>query len=67
MEKFNEIIINIKKQLDTAKYNGDISDIGNEIGIAIGEHIDKENTVEDFISGLRHGISLVDGTHDKTE
>lgn len=67
MEKFVDIKENIKNQLDKVNYKGDLSDIGNEIGIAIGNYFDKENTVEDFISGLRHGISLVDCTHDKTE
>ena len=56
---------NIKNHLDKVNYKGDLSDIGNEIGIAIGNHLDKDNTVEDFIRGLRHGVSLVDGTHDK--
>ena len=67
MEKFDEIVIDIVLQLTGIKYSGDLSDIGNEIGIAIGKHLDKNNTVEDIISGLRHGISLIDGTHDKTE
>jgi hypothetical protein len=46
------------------KVDSDISDIGNVIGIAVGKHIvelglDKE----DFINGIKHGISLKDGTH----
>ena len=49
--------------MEKVKTYGDLSDIGNEIGIIIGEYLDEKNTVEDFISGLRHGISLVDGTH----
>jgi hypothetical protein len=63
MENFNEIKKEIKKQLDSANYAGDLSDIGNEIGIVIAKYFDKENTVEDFIHGLKHGISLTDGTH----
>lgn len=41
----------------------DISDIGNEIGIAIGKHIKTEDDKRDLISGIEHGISLVDGSH----
>jgi len=63
MEKFEKIKKEIKTQLDLANYKGDISDIGNEVGIAIANYLDKDNTIEDFISGLRHGVSLVDGTH----
>lgn len=42
---------------------GDLSDIGNEIGTVIGKYCDGENTIEDFIRGLRHGVSLANGTH----
>jgi hypothetical protein len=63
MEDFNKIKEDIKAQLDKANYAGDLSDIGNEIGIVIAKHFDEENTVNDFISGLKHGISLTDGTH----
>jgi hypothetical protein len=47
------------------KYQGDISDFGNEIGYQIG-HIIKnmsESQISDFIHGLKHGISLTNGTH----
>jgi hypothetical protein len=44
----------------------DLSDIGNEIGIVIGKYINKEiGDKNDFINGVKHGISLIDGTHDK--
>ncbi len=65
MEDFNKIKEDIKAQLDKANYAGDMSDIGNEVGIAIAKYLGGDNTIEDFISGLRHGVSLVDGTHDK--
>jgi hypothetical protein len=68
--KFEEIKINIIKQLEQVKYtNGDLSDIGNEIGVAIGKYTMKENAeaegldAKSFICGLKHGISLIDGTH----
>ena len=43
----------------------EMSDIGNEIGLIVAKYLtdspgwDKES----FISGIKHGISLVDGTH----
>jgi hypothetical protein len=63
MEDFVKIKEEIKAQLDKANYAGDLSDVGNEIGIVIAKFFDEENTVNDFISGLKHGISLTDGTH----
>ena len=63
MENFNELKKKIIEQLDNARYEGDLSDVGNEIGIVIAEYFDEENTVDDFIHGLKHGISLTDGTH----
>jgi hypothetical protein len=46
--------------------NGDVSDIGNEIGMVLGKYI-AENSFgweeDDFISGLNHGISIANGTH----
>ena len=48
------------------KFNGDLSDLGNDIGLNIGDYVN--NNVlgyekEDFIHGLKHGISIIDGTH----
>ena len=64
MDNFTYILNRIKTQLDNVNYdNGDISDIGNEIGFAIGEHLSTEEELNDFISGLKHGISLKNGTH----
>jgi len=64
MDNFTYILNRIKTQLDNVNYdNGDISDIGNEIGVAIGEHLSTEEELNDFISGLKHGISLKNGTH----
>ena len=61
---FKEIIEGLIQSLESIQYsNGDISDVGNEIGIAIGEHLSTEQDLNDFISGLKHGISLKNGTH----
>ena len=58
-----EIIENFSK----LSYNpGDLSDFGNEIGYIIAKYFDEEDMGFDkdsFLSGLKHGISLVDGTH----
>jgi hypothetical protein len=43
--------------------NGDISDVGNEIGIALGQYLSTDEELNDFITGLKHGISLTNGTH----
>jgi hypothetical protein len=63
MENFDEVVQEIMVQLASIDYEGDLSDIGNEIGIVIAKYFDKENTVNDFISGIKHGVSLTDGTH----
>jgi len=44
-------------------YYGDIIDFGNEVGIVVGQFFKSKEDIEDFITGLRHGVSLVDGTH----
>lgn len=62
-----EIIKKLINDLSKIKnYNGDLSDVGNEIGIIIGDFIDIDKNgynKEDFIHGIKHGISLKDGTH----
>ncbi len=70
MTKFEKIKKDIILQLEKNNYNtGDFTDIGNEIGLAIGKYTIKENAkddaldLQDFICGLEHGISLIDGTH----
>lgn len=67
INKFEKVSIEISERLSSLPYdNGDVSDIGNEIGIIIGKYISQESfgwEKEDFISGLNHGISLADGTH----
>lgn len=48
------------------KFSGDLSDFGNEIGLNIGQYINIDILgfeKEDFISGLEHGISIIDGSH----
>jgi hypothetical protein len=67
MTDFEKILNELSSWLQNVTYkNGDLSDIGNEIGILLGKHI-KEDTIgfeqSSLISGIKHGISLIDGTH----
>jgi len=64
MTEFTHILTQIKQHLEKVPYdNGDLSDVGNEIGIVLGRYVDKEQDLKDFIQGVRHGISLTNGTH----
>ena len=66
MTKFEQVKKKIIDQLNNVEYDGDLGDIGNEIGIAIGEFVSKDELgyeTEDLIHGIKHGISLIDGTH----
>jgi hypothetical protein len=63
MEKFVDIKEKIKARLDNVKYDGDLSDIGNEIGIVLGMYLTTDDEFNDFIHGLKHGVSLTNGTH----
>lgn len=70
---FDELPINMKTTLSkiaeiikTVEYStGDISDIGNEIGWAVGQAIPNinEEDIRIFMIGFKHGISLTNGTH----
>lgn len=60
----NRLRDTIVAQLNNIQYpHYDESDLGNEIGIVLGEFLSPEQ-IEIFIMGLKHGISLSDGTHD---
>ena len=63
---FKKILTDISTRLPTVQYdNGDISDIGNEVGFGIGSILENmtQEEINDFISGFRHGVSLTNGTH----
>ena len=63
--KLNYIANTLKEAVNRVEYTGDISDLGNEIGVTVGhayENMTEEN-INDFIFGFRHGISLTNGTH----
>ena len=64
MNNFQHILQQIQEHLSKVHYeNGDLSDIGNEIGIVLGSYITTEQDVKDFVHGLRHGISLTNEEH----
>jgi hypothetical protein len=60
-----QLVSNLGKTMDGIKYYGDISDLGNEIGYAVGNVITDmtETEIRDFVWGIKHGISLTNGTH----
>ena len=63
MINMQEIVKPLIQHLEEIPYRvGDISDLGNEIGYAISQFLD-EDKLDDFIMGLKHGISLKNGTH----
>lgn len=64
MDNFQHILKQISESLSKVSYdNGDLSDVGNEVGIAIGNYVTTEKEFKDFVTGLRHGISLTNGEH----
>lgn len=64
MNEFIEIKNHLVDNLNRISYdNGDLSDIGNEIGIVLGHYIKSDEDFNDFIIGVKHGISLTDGSH----
>lgn len=70
----DEILHEIKWFEDRGMKEPDLSDVGNNIGRAVAryfddykrddDHIFGTTPLSDFCSGLEHGISLTDGSHD---
>lgn len=48
------------------KFDGDLSDLGNQIGLNVGHYIGDKLGYEkdDFIHGFNHGVSIIDGSHE---
>lgn len=64
MSNFKNILEELKKHLENVQYkDGDLSDVGNEIGIVLGNYIENEQEFKELVTGIRHGISLTNGTH----
>jgi hypothetical protein len=47
--------------------SSDINDLGNVIGIYIYECFNEDYDLGDFLSGLEHGLSLQNGSHDNNK
>lgn len=62
---YNLIIETLQNEVYRNNKSTDISDLGNEFGISLGKAIPNitEDQINDFMVGLRHGISLTNGTH----
>ena len=63
--EFRDIFEQLCQTFSEIKYdNGDISDVGNEIGYALGKVLEnlQEDEIKTFIVGLQHGISLTNST-----
>lgn len=66
MAKIKKISYEISNQLYQINYEGDLSDLGNEIGIVLGKYIKKNKLgyqLDSFINGLKHGSSLTNNSH----
>lgn len=63
--KINDIANSLKVSTGGMNYIGDISDLGNEIGVVVGLAFKDmtDEDITDFIQGFRHGVSLTNGTH----
>ena len=63
--KINDIANSLKVSTSGMNYIGDISDLGNEIGVVVGSAFKDmtDEDITDFIQGFRHGVSLTNGTH----
>jgi len=63
---FKETLTLLSQNLPSVLYdNGDLSDIGNEIGFQLGSILPNmtDEEIRDFMTGFKHGVSLTNGTH----
>ena len=67
MTNVGEILTRINSILSQTNitYQGDLSDVGNEIGYAVGQVFENitQKQIDAFITGFKHGVSLTNGTH----
>jgi hypothetical protein len=62
-----EIAKAVHDEIMSMNHTPDMTDYGNQIGCAIGKYLSEKAEgwqKDDFMSGLEHGLSLQDGTHD---
>ena len=59
-------VLKIKQELialiDAMEAN-DLSDIGNDIVVLLAKYIKDDDEKHLFISGIMHGLSIIDGSH----
>ena len=63
---FKETLTLLSQNLPSVLYNnGDLSDIGNEIGFQLGSILPNmtDEEIREFMMGFKHGVSLTNGTH----
>ena len=63
---FKETTNKISEHLNNLKnYNGDISDIGNEVGYVLGNILKNmtKSEINSFIYGFKQGVALTNNTH----
>jgi len=66
MKPLNEIKKELIDFINENNIDIDFTDLGNTIGIIIGKYTNEQEMGFDkdsFIQGIKHGISLSDGTH----
>lgn len=66
MDKRIELIEKLSTAIMDCHHLSDLSDIGNVIGLVVSKFIDKEKLGyedDDFISGIKHGLSTGLGTN----
>jgi hypothetical protein len=63
--KLNLIVNILKERVHEISYMGDMSDLGNEIGYAVGKVYQDMNKDDAnlFMIGFKHGISLTNKMH----
>ena len=67
MTNVGEILTRINSILSHTNitYQGDLSDVGNEIGYAVSQVFENmtQEQIDAFITGFKHGVSLTNDTH----
>ena len=66
-EIYKSFVKNLDKRKEKMKYIGEISDLGNEIGLIVGELYPNisETEMNEFVMGIKHGISVTNlGTNE---
>ena len=66
MNILDKVIKELTERSKKLPHDGiDLSDVGNEVGVIVAQYFSDTmgHGKNDFIDGIKHGISLMDGTH----